>query len=155
MKVKAFSFTAHTYDPRLLDLSVTTFVYRKQSNGLERVQLEEREFIDDDVLDFDAEFGDTFNISYNDIIHGDHTLRVYEAEIPDILLMKIYSYNDRIETKQSILFRIIDEHRRTVYVDNIYFSSPLKMRIARVARLLGIPQPVIEEEIKRIKQSDM
>ncbi len=150
MTIKAFSFTVRTNDPRPLDLSVSTHVYKTGGGVMERIALVGREMGEEDILDFDAEFGDTFNVSYNDLIHGEYSITVMEGEASAAPLLKIYLYDDRVRGDSGVLFRVVGEGGETIYVDNVYFSSPLRTRIARVARLLGVPQRLVEEEVKRL-----
>ncbi len=146
MKVKTFSFKVDTRDPRPIRLSVSARAFGVEAGKIRPLRLSEREFVEDeDLLDFDMEFGDTFNIAFNDLIHGDFDVKVLEGEAKGMVL-KAYTFNDSLRERRGVLFRVVDENGATIYVDNVYFSEPLEKRIGKVSRILG----VTVDEVKQV-----
>ncbi len=152
LKVKLFSFYVDTKDPRVIKLSVKGEAFTVKNRSLVAIATVKREFREEeDIFDFDAEFGDLFNIAYNDLIHGDYRIDVHEGEVQvSSPILKVYSYSDGVKGKAGILFKIIGEDGSLIYTDNMYFSPPLSERLGRIARALGVDKKTVENIALRL-----
>ncbi|GEM_PF-1804279 len=155
MSIKLFSFNVDTEDPRTIKLEASGSAYILKNRELVPVPTTKREFNEEqDIFDFDAEFGDLFNISFNDLIHGEYIIEVYEGDVQaSSPILKVYAYKDRVKGKSGVLFKIIGEDGALIYTDNMYFSPPLQDRIGRIARALGVDRKHVESIVQKYMQA--
>lgn len=149
MKVKAFSFSASLREPYPRQMAVETVVYAVSGRSLQRLECQTRKFsIELDALDFDAEFGDTLQLTFADVVRG-LTGREFECVVSecdvDGSLLKVYNVllNGR-RFKLLSAYKPSNEQLSKVYADIVTNLAPWKERVASVSKLLNLPPQAIE-----------
>lgn len=147
MKVKAFNFELEASDPKQLKISVSTRMYLAVRGRAFKLECSEREFALDDVLDFDAEFGDTLQLTYVDLVHGTFNCKVNECEVkPGSIVLKVLdSKVDGVRVKLLVVLSIEENALRRIYADRLSGLGEWEARRSRVSRITSIPPTELEK----------
>ena len=143
MNVKAFSFSASLREPYPRRVTVKTAVYTARGGSIQRLECQARSFsIELDALDFDAEFGDTIQLTVADVVRGlasgEFECNVSECEGGGALL-KVYEVllNGK-SFKLLSAYKLSEGRLSKIYADALTNLAPWRERISSVSKLLDL-----------------
>lgn len=143
MKVKAFSFSASLKEPYPRQVTVKTTVFAVRGESIQRLECQARSFsIELDALDFDADFGDTIQLTLADVVRGlaseEFKCSVSECEGGGTLL-KVYEVllNGK-SFKLLSAYKLSEGQLSRIYADTLTNLAPWRERIGSVSKLLDL-----------------
>jgi hypothetical protein len=149
MKVKAFSFSASLREPYPRQVTVKTAVYAVSGGSIQRLECQTRSFsIELDALDFDAEFGDTIQLTVADVVRG-LTSGEFECSVSECeggnTLLKVYEVllNGK-NFKLLSAYKLSEGRLSKIYADTLTNLAPWRERLSSVSKLLDLSPQALE-----------
>jgi len=154
--VRTYSFVVKAVDPKPLDVEVESYLYGVCRGLLKRVMpAGEGELGCEDIVGFDEEVGYLLGLSYNDVLHGNGSVKVLSYVVPPECtgLIKVYRVADRISNRVYLRFRAYEVSGgevKLVYSD--HFSTSLRRGevLKSLSEKLGVKRVELEALLRGV-----
>lgn len=139
--MKCFSIELRRKDPTPLEVRLRTFAFLIKNGEIVKLSGVTREFQESDIIDFEREIGSIAGFTYNDVVHGEASIRVEEIE-PNTRakVLKILEVEEQPLGRRTYYFIVLEvgESGEQVVVYSSHRSVKSAKEIQVLSRYLGV-----------------
>ncbi|MEM0494732.1 MAG: hypothetical protein QXU72_05635 [Thermofilum sp.] len=145
-KVKCFSLELKRKDPTPLDVKLTTSAFLVKNGEIVKLTGISREFQEADIIDFEREIGSVVGITYNDVVHGEASVKVEDIELhPRARVVKVLEVEERLtrrKTRYFIAVEVLESGERVIYSSHRAVKSSSELQA--LSKHLGVREKALK-----------